>query len=48
MEQPQRIALLHITIMDIVSNARIRVLCVVTKGVDEKIDESVFRCFGHV
>ena len=31
-----------------VPNARIRQLCGVTKGVDEKIDESVLRWFGHV
>ena len=29
-------------------NARIRQLCRVTKGVNEKIDEVVFRWFGHV
>ena len=27
---------------------RIKQLCGVTKSVDEKIDEGVFRCFGHV
>ena len=31
-----------------VPNARIRQLCGVTKGVDEKIDEGVLRWFGHV
>ena len=31
-----------------VPNARIRQLCGVTKGVDEKIDEGVFRWFGLV
>ena len=29
-------------------NARIRELCGVTKGVDEKIDEGVLRWFGRV
>ena len=29
-------------------NARIRQLCGVTKGVDEKIDEGVLPWFGHV
>ena len=33
--------------MDKVPNARIRQLCRVTKGVDEKID-GVLRWFGHV
>ena len=32
--------------MDKVTNARIRQLCGVTKGVDEKIDEGIFRWFG--
>ena len=40
--------LLGIRRMDKFPNARIRKLCGVTKGVDEKIDEGVFRCFGHV
>ena len=41
--------LLGIRRMDKVSNARIRqLLCGVTKGVDEKIDEGVVRWFGHV
>ena len=40
--------LLCIRRMDKVSNAWIRQLCGVTKGVDEKIDESIFRWFGHV
>ena len=40
--------LLGIMIMDKVPNARIRQLCGVTKGVHEKIDECVLRCFGHV
>ena len=34
--------------MDIVPNAWIRELCGVTKWVDERIDEGVLRCFGHV
>ena len=34
--------------MDKIPNARIRQLCGVTKGVDEKIDEGVLRWFGHV
>ena len=34
--------------MDKFPNARIRELCGVTKGVDERIDESVLRKFGHV
>ena len=34
--------------MDRVPNAWIRELCGVTRGVDEKIDESVLRWFGHV
>ena len=34
--------------MDKVPNARIRQLCGVMKGVNEKIDESVLRWFGHV
>ena len=40
--------LLGIRRMDRVPNAMIRQLCGVTKGVDEKIDEDVFRWFGHV
>ena len=40
--------LLGIRRMDKVPNARIRELCGVTKGVDEKIDEGVLRWFGHV
>ena len=31
-----------------VPNARIRELCVVTKGVDERIDKGVLQLFGHV
>ena len=34
--------------MDRVPNARIRELCGEKKGVDERIDEGVLRCFGHV
>ena len=34
--------------MNKVPNARIRELCGVTKGVDERIDEGVLRWFGHV
>ena len=34
--------------IDRVPSARIRELCGVKKGVDERIDESVFRWFGHV
>ena len=40
--------LLGIRRMDRVPNARIRELCGVTKGVDERIDEGVFQCFDHV
>ena len=40
--------LLGIRRMDKVPNARIRHLCGVTKGVDEKIDEGALRWFGHV
>ena len=32
----------------IVPNARIRELCEVKNGVDERIDEGVLRWFGHV
>ena len=34
--------------MDKTSNVRIRELSGVMKGVDERIDESVLRWFGHV
>ena len=34
--------------MDRVTNARIRELCGVRKGLDERIDEGVLRWFGHV
>ena len=40
--------LLDIRRMDKVLNAQIRQLCGVTKGVDEKIDESVFQWFCYV
>ena len=38
--------LLSIRRMDRVPNARIRELCRVTKGVDEKMDEGALRCFA--
>ena len=34
--------------MDRVSNARIRELCRVKKGLDKRIDEGVLRWFGHI
>ena len=34
--------------MDRVPNARIRELCGVKKGLDERTDEGVLRWFGHV
>ena len=34
--------------MDRVQNARIRELCGVTKGVDERIDKGVLQQFSHV
>ena len=40
--------LLGIRRMDRVHNARIRELCGVTKGVDERIDEIVLWWFGHM
>ena len=40
--------LLGVRRMDISPNARIRELCGVMKGVDERIDEGVLRGFGHV
>ena len=40
--------LLGIRRMDRVQNARIRELCRVKKGLDERIDEGVFWQFGHV
>ena len=39
---------LDIRRMDELPNARIRELCGVTIGVDERIDEGVLRWFGHV
>ena len=40
--------LLGIRKKDRVPNARIRELCGVRKGLDERIDESVLRWFDHV
>ena len=40
--------LLGIRRMDKVQNARIRRLCGVTKGVNQKIDEGILRWFGYV
>ena len=40
--------LLSIRKKDRVPNARIRELCGVRKGLDERIDESVLRWFDHV
>ena len=40
--------LLNIRRMDKVPNVWIIEFCGVTKGVDERIDEGVLRCFGHV
>ena len=40
--------LLGIRRMERVPNARIRELCGVRKGLDERIDEGVFRWFGHM
>ena len=40
--------LMSIRRMDRVPNARIRELCGVRKRLDESIDESVLRWFGHV
>ena len=40
--------LLGIRRMDRILNARIRDLCGVKKGLDERIDEGVLRGFGHV
>ena len=34
--------------MDKALNSRIRDLCEITKGVDERIDEGVLRWFAHV
>ena len=46
MDNPR--VLLGIRIMDRVPNARIRQMCEATKGLDEMINEDVFRWFGHV
>ena len=40
--------LLGIRRTDRVQNARIRNLCGVKRGLDERIDEGVFQWFGHV
>ena len=40
--------LLGIRRMDRVSNSRIRELCGVKKGLDERIDEDILRWFGQV
>ena len=40
--------LLDIKRMDRVQNVRIRELCMVVKGVGERIDESILRRFGHI
>ena len=42
------IDLLSITRMDRVPNAGIRELCGVSKGVDERIDETIFLWFHHI
>ena len=41
-------SLLGVKRMNKVPNARMRQMCGVTEDVDEKIDEGVFRWFGHV
>ena len=40
--------LLGIRRMDRISNGRIKELCGVRKGLDERTDEGVLRWFGHV
>ena len=40
--------MLGIRRMDRVPNAQIRELCGVRKGLDERVDESVLRWFGHM
>ena len=40
--------LLGIRRMDKIQNERIRELCGVTKGVDERIDEVVIKWFNHM
>ena len=39
---------LGIRMMNRVPNARVRELCGVRKGLDERIDEGVLQWFGHV
>ena len=46
MDDPR--GLLGIRRTDRVPNARIRELCEVKKGLDERIEEGVLRWFGHV
>ena len=46
MDNPR--GLLGIRRMDRVQNARIRELCELKKGLDERIDEGVLRWYGHV
>ena len=41
-------SLLGVKRMNKVPNARMRQMCGVTEDVDEKIDEGVFRWYGHV
>ena len=41
-------SLVGIRRMDKIVSVRIRQLCGMTKGVDEKIDKGVLRWFGHV
>ena len=40
--------LMGIRRMDRIPNARIREICGVRKGLDERIDEGVLQWFGHV
>ena len=40
--------LLGIRRIDRFPNTRIREMCGLKKGLDERIDEDVLRCFGHV
>ena len=46
--QMDNLRLLGIRRMDRIPNARIRELCGVRKGLDERINEDVLRWFGHV
>ena len=46
MDNPR--GLLGIRRMDRVPNAQIRELCIVNKGLDERIDEGILRWFTHV